>query len=178
MQRLVVSCSLDPQSRSRLMARRAVASLEETGQSVDWLDLQETPLPLCDGSAVYEEDRVTAVADRVQTARGILLAAPVYNFDINAAAKNLLELTGKAWEGQTVGFLLAAGGQGSYMSVMGFANSLMLDFRCLILPRFVYATGQAFEGKDISDPAVEARISELTETLVTVADAVSGQCTP
>ena len=32
----------------------------------------------------------------------------------------------------------------SYMSVMAYANSLMLDFRCVIIPRFVYATGSAF----------------------------------
>jgi FMN reductase len=58
------------------------------------------------------------------------------------------------------------------MSVMGFANSLMLDYRCLILPKFVYATGRAFEGDDISDPIIEARIQELVETFVRVADAL------
>jgi FMN reductase len=154
------------------MARHALGCLERADQATDWLDLLETPVPLCDGSAVYDEDRVIAVTERIQRAEGILLAAPVYNFDVNAAAKNLLELTGKAWENQVVGFLLAAGGQSSYMSVMGFANSLMLDYRCLILPKFVYATGRAFEGDDISDPIIEARIQELVETFVRVADAL------
>ena len=35
----------------------------------------------------------------------------------------------------------AAGGDHSYMSVMAVANSLMLDFRTIIVPRFVYAGG-------------------------------------
>src|SRR5690606_40190687 len=113
MPRLVVSCSLDPDSRSRVMARHALSCLEKAGQSVEWLDLQETPLPLCDGASVYDDDRVIALTNQLRQARGIIVAAPVYNFDVNAAAKNLLELTGKAWEQQVVGFLLAAGGQSS-----------------------------------------------------------------
>ncbi|MBX3439195.1 MAG: NAD(P)H-dependent oxidoreductase [Planctomycetaceae bacterium] len=172
MARLVISCSLDPESRSRTMARRAAAALVQAEETVDWLDLQETPLPLCDGSSVYSDAHVAAVADRIQRGQGILVAAPVYNFDINAAGKNLLELTGDAWENQVVGFLLAAGGQSSYMSVMSFANSLMLDYRCLILPKFVYATGQSFDEQELTDPLVDARITELTQTLVRVADAV------
>ena len=75
---------------------------------------------------------------------GIVVATPIYNYDASAAAKNLVELTGRAWQNKVVGFLCAAGGDGSYMSIMALANSLMLDFRCVIVPRFVYATGGAF----------------------------------
>ncbi len=56
----------------------------------------------------------------------------------------MIELAGSAWEDKIVGFLCAAGGMSSYMSVMAYANSLMLDFRCVIIPRFVYATGDIF----------------------------------
>ena len=51
-------------------------------------------------------------AELVAAARCVLLAAPVYNYDVNAAAKNLVELTGRAWEGKVVGLLLSAGGRG------------------------------------------------------------------
>ncbi|MDP6500219.1 MAG: hypothetical protein QF847_03295 [Candidatus Marinimicrobia bacterium] len=61
----------------------------------------------------------------------------MYNYDVNAAAKNLLELTGSGWNEKTVGFICNAGGDKSYMSVMSFANSLMLDHRCKIIPCFV-----------------------------------------
>jgi NAD(P)H-dependent FMN reductase len=93
----------------------------------------------------------------------ILVGVAVYNSDVNAAVKNLLELTGSAWEDKVVGFLCAAGGRSSYMSVMGFANSLMLDFRCLIIPRFAYATGNDFSGDSVSNPEVEKRILQLAE---------------
>ncbi|MEY2550767.1 MAG: hypothetical protein QOG12_911, partial [Verrucomicrobiota bacterium] len=91
-----------------------------------------------------------------------------------AAAKNLVELTGSAWEEKVVGFLCAAGGMSSYMSVMAFANSLMLDFRSVIIPRFVYATGRAFEGDDLKDPQVGERIEELAGELVRFTKALRG----
>jgi FMN reductase len=95
-----------------------------------------------------------------------LLAVPIYNFDCGAAAKNLIELTGRSWEDKTVGFLCAAGGRSSYMSIMSVANSLMLDFRCLIIPRFVYADGSAFEGGAITDPEIRLRVEQLVESAV------------
>ena len=39
----------------------------------------------------------------------IVLATPVYNYHVSAATKNLIELTGSAWEDKLVGFLCAAG---------------------------------------------------------------------
>lgn len=47
------------------------------------------------------------------------------------------------------------------MSVMGLANSLMLDCRCLIIPRFVYADSSAFCAEQISDTKIVERIDEL-----------------
>jgi FMN reductase len=170
---LVISCSLDPDSRSRVMGRHAVAALIERGAEAALVDLQEHPLPMCDGGSAYEHPNVEPLTQRIGNADGLIVAAPVYNFDLNAAAKNLVELTHKAWQDKVVGFLLAAGGQSSYMSVMGFANSLMLDYRCLILPKFVYATRQAFGDDEVSDPLVCARIDELAETLIAVSGAIA-----
>jgi FMN reductase len=73
----------------------------------------------------------------------------------------MIELTGQAWNDKIVGFLCAAGGQNSYMSVMAYANSLMLDFRCTIVPRFVYATSEAFDDGTIIDRTITKRIQEL-----------------
>src|SRR5690606_23357172 len=169
---LVISCSLNPDSKSRVMARRALSALAERGAEAELLDLQEWPLPLCDGNAAYDDPNVEPLTQKIAAADGVLIAAPVYNFDVNAAAKNLVELTDKAWQDQVVGFLLSAGGQSSYMSVMGFANSLMLDFRCLILPRFVYATKQAFADGQITEPLITSRIDELVEKLIAVSSAL------
>ena len=163
---LVISCSLNPRSRSAHLAKACAEVMSASGQEVEALDLREYPLPLCDGAGAYEAPNVAELSERIGRADGIALALPVYNYGVNAAAKNLLELTGKAWTGKVLGFLCAAGGQASYMSVMAFAGSFMLDYRCVMVPRFVYAPGTAFGGDGITDEAVTGRIEQLGADLV------------
>jgi len=167
---LVISCSLNPGSRSRIMAKAALEDLE----GAELVDLAETELPLCDGGAAYGHENVAMLAQKISTAKGILVATPIYNYDVNAALKNLIELTGRHWTGKVVGFLCAAGGDGSYMSVMAVANSLMLDFRAVIVPRFVYATGAHFEGPEIADADLRHRISSLASDLTAFSSALDG----
>ena len=100
------------------------------------------------------------------------MCVPIYNFDVNAAAKNLIELTGSSWSGKVVGFACAAGGKSSYMSVMGVANSLMLDFRAHIVPRFVYATGESFGEDSVSDPDLQQRLKEFSNEMTRVTQAL------
>ena len=171
---LVISTSGNPDSNSRRMARLAFSHLEKAKVPVTWLDISELDLPLCDADACYTRPGAQEVSKAIKAADGILLATPVYNYDVSAAAKNLVELTGRSWEDKVVGFLCAAGGMSSYMSVMAFANSLMLDFRSVIIPRFVYATGRAFDGDDLKDKEVGERIEEVAGELVRFTDALRG----
>jgi NAD(P)H-dependent FMN reductase len=168
---LVLSCSLHPESKSRLLAEAFAAACVEKGAVTEFADLRNFPLPLCDGGDAYSHENVAKVTALIEAASGIVIATPIYNFDANAAVKNLVELTGSTWEGKTVAFLCAAGGQSSYMSIMGLANSLMLDFRCVIVPRFVYATNSAFAGGGVSDPKVRERIGRLADELIALSSA-------
>lgn len=163
---LVISTSANPDSNSRKMGQLAFEALKKGGVDVDWLDTRELNLPICDADTCYADPSVKRFAAAIKSAAGILIAAPVYNYDVSAAAKNMIELTGSAWNDKIVGFLCAAGGQNSYMSVMAYANSLMLDFRCTIVPRFVYATGDAFDGGTITDPTITKRIDELAVEII------------
>lgn len=169
---VVFSCSLNPDSRSRILAEAATSAIRSHDREVELVDLVETPLPMCDGGASYGHDDVQKMGALIADAEGILIASPIYNYDINAAAKNLVELTGQNWRDKVVGFLCAAGGQGSYMSLMPIANSLMLDFRCLILPKFVYAVGNDFRAGEIAEPGIQDRVEELALGLVRISDAV------
>jgi FMN reductase len=166
MAHLIISSSLNPASKSRILARRAKAMLDEQGAESEFIDLRGLSLPACDGDACYSHPAVRDLGVRISKADGVILATPIYNYSIGASAKNLVELTGQAWAYKPVSFLCAAGGQGSYMAVMALANMLMLDFRSYILPRFVYAAETAFEGDELVDTAVADRLRDLMATIV------------
>lgn len=156
------------------MGRAAFAYLQKEKVDCEWLDISEMNLPLCDADKCYLNADAQRLNRTIAAADGILISAPVYNFDVSAAAKNMIELTGKSWEDKIVGFLCAAGGNSSYMGVMAYANSLMLDFRTVIIPRFVYATGDAFEGDAIVDDKVEDRIKQVADELIRFTTALRG----
>src|SRR5881398_506479 len=163
---LVLSTSGNPDSNSRRMAQIAFDWLKKAKLNCEWLDISKLDLPLCDADACYNHPAAQNLTAAVENADGIIVATPVYNYDVSAAAKNMVELTGSVWEDKIVAFLCAAGGMSSYMSVMSFANSLMLDFRSVIIPRFVYATSDAFKGDEIVDKKVATRIEQAADELV------------
>lgn len=171
---LVISTSGNPDSNSRRMARAALAHLQNKKVKVEWIDLRDLDLPLCDADKCYLNDGAQKLNRAVESADGILVAAPVYNYDVAASAKNMIELTGSKWEEKVVGFLCAAGGTSSYMAVMAYANSLMLDFRTVIVPRFVYATGEAFHGDELKDKKIIARVEQVADDLVRFTEALRG----
>lgn len=174
----VISCSLHPHSRSFVLAKEVTDNLSALGADVTLYDLREHSLAFCDAVSAHRLPEAQPILTAIREASTVLLAVPIYNYDVNAAAKNLLELGLSAWNHKLVGFLCAAGGRSSYMSVMTLANSLMLDFRCIIIPRFVYATGSDFgddrqESMYIESETIRERIDELAGTTVQLTQALS-----
>jgi FMN reductase len=175
MRLLIFTCSLNPSSRSAQLAEMALLDARAADHAVELVSVAALNLPMCDGEAAYEHPSLSGLTEKIRAAHGVIFALPVYNYDVNAAAKNLIELTGDAWTGKVVGFICSAGGQGSYMSVMPFANSLMLDFRCVIVPRFVYATELDFVDEQLAeDGELRRRLRSLTSDVANFARALEG----
>lgn len=170
---LVISTSLHPESRSRVLAKRALESLKARGVAAELRDIAPLQLPMCDGGAAYGHPAVAPLAAAIAGAKGVLLAFPVYNYAPAASCKNLIELTGKAWTGKVVGLLAAAGGGNAFMAPLQIANSLMLDFRCVVLPKYVYGAGAAITPTAIADNDLAGRVDELAGEVVRVAGAIS-----
>jgi FMN reductase len=171
---LVISTSGNSESNSRIMGRVAFERLQKQKVDCEWIDISALDLPLCDADKCYLNPAAQKLKKDIQAADGMIVSAPVYNYDVSAAAKNVIELTGDAWEDKVVGFLCAAGGMSSYMSVMAYANSLMLDFRTVIIPRFVYATSRAFDGDKLIDEEVEKRVEQVADELIRFTKALRG----
>lgn len=172
----VISCSLNPTSKSRVLARASADEFERSGLVADFVDLSEMALPMCDGGAAYGDANAVRLKEQLRDVDGFVVATPIYNFDANAAGKNMIEMTGRdVWTEKVVGFLCVAGGAASYMSIMAMANRLMLDFRTVVVPRFVYAMGSDFgEAGTLQTVAVAERVARLTREVIRFAEGLRG----
>ena len=166
---LVLSTSLHPSSRSRMLAEHARLSLAHRGTQVAWFDCREAQLPYMDGHSAHGHEAAQSLQRALGACDAVLIASGIYNYDVSAVAKACLELGGRAWNDKTVGIACATGSMVSFMSHMGLVSSLMLDFRCVVVPRFVYATGEAFVDGKLADEAVQLRLAELCGSLADLA---------
>lgn len=158
----ILSCSLDPESRSFLLASESQRYLSAAGHHVTLIDLRDCPLPAFDDHRVYEDKGLLALKEIIRAASGVLLAVPVYNWAVGSAAKNLIEATGaedasrglsSPWFDQLVTFLVSGGLPHSYTAHTSLASSLMLDFKCVINPYHVYTTARDWEGARLGEKA-------------------------
>src|SRR5437764_12188738 len=99
---LVISTSGNPDSNSRRMGRVAFAHLQKRKVDCAWIDITEMDLPLCDADKCYGMPGSKKLSGAIKATDGLLVAAPVYNYDVAAAAKNTIELTGSDRE-HTIG---------------------------------------------------------------------------
>ena len=161
---LIVSTNSQAQSRSRAMAKYCEQHMRFKGQSVTTLELSQQ-----EGQELLVGDEdMQGVRRAFRQASHVIFAVPIYVYDVASPAKRLVEALSEAELGdRVVGFLCSAGGHRSFMSVMSFANSLMLNFRCWIVPRFVYATPEDFNGPVPLGP-IEQRMERLCRELVAV----------
>lgn len=163
---LVVATSLNEGSKSQILASETYERLTRLGVESELIDLRTFDLPFVDGSGRADENpEVQRLKASFKRATHILLAVPVYNGDVSASTRNLLNL-GCNFHEKTVGFLCAAGGEKSYMAVVPLGNSLMFEFCSWIVPRYVYAMPKDFENGRIANKDIEARIDRLIGDLL------------
>jgi NAD(P)H-dependent FMN reductase len=178
MRHLIIACSLSATSKSAQLAELLQEAGQTLGDEVELIDLRQVELPFCDAAGCYEHQNVGLLRQKIAAADAVTLAVPIYNFETGGATRNLLALTGKAWMGKIVGVVAAAGGERSYMSIMPLAGSLMLDFRCLVLPKYVYASKIAFSEAGQPTTEIRERVEELAGELNRVATALNNAPAP
>ena len=141
----ILATSLRDNSNSQKLAQIFEELAQSQSIETQLIDLRELNLPLAGTPGCWEEQTIRKLKEAIDSASHIVFAVPIYCYDVNAAAKNIIELVGRSFTQKVVGFICAAGGSNSYMSVMGMANHLMLDFRSVIVPRFVYTDYTSWE---------------------------------
>ena len=161
----IIGTSLNDESKSQRLGQKFEAHLISQGVSCERIDLRELALPFAGSSESWNSLESEKLKESVDRSSHVVFVVPIYCYDVNAAAKNVIELIGKAFTKKIISFICSAGGNSSYMSVMGLANHLMLDFRSVIVPRFLYVDDSGWlEGVTLK-PEIEDRIHLLLEDM-------------
>ena len=69
---LIVSCSLNKNSKSKILANYASTLYK---QEVKFLDLQTMDLPFCDGGSCYDDPTVKELSQLVKESKSIVIAS-------------------------------------------------------------------------------------------------------
>ncbi len=164
----VVSSSLDPHSRSAVIAKLCLDKLEQQGIATTFIDLREINLAPFDNDTVYKTAEYAELHSAVAAANGLVLCTPIYNWSVSAELKKLVEATGStppdssrrgAWFDKVITFAGAAGLPHSYMAFGALATTLMLDFKCVINPYHIYVHNRHWTADELGDEA-HARIDK------------------
>jgi NAD(P)H-dependent FMN reductase len=168
---LIVSTALRAGSKTSVIAHSLRAAFEPLQTPASVLDLATTPLPMCDGGACYQDRGAIAATEKLRAASAVILCFPVYNHQANAAAKNFVEVTNDGWSGKVVGLVANGGTDRSYLAPLSLASSLMVDHRCIVVPRFVFVTPQNFasDGTLPVGGEIVGRFTELARDVVHLA---------
>ena len=172
---ITISANLTEESSTKTLAGIVHESIAIHDEDAKFISLFDYPIPICDGKKSFADEHVRALSEKLEQGTGFVFATPIYNYSINSTLKSVIEHCGHAFKNKPIGFVCTAGGEKSYMSLMPTINSMMLDFRCIVLPRFVYVTSSNFnEDKTLTDPEILSRVilfaQEMTKLRNCLAD--------
>lgn len=145
MRTLIVSSSLNPESRSNYLARQAADWLSINHNEVTHIQLRANEIPGFDQADLFESTIYLDYYQQAQEADSLIFSTPVYNWSICSELKKFLEVIGSTdaarqspFFDKLVSFIFSAGLPHSYMVLGSVAVPLMLDFRCIINPYQAY----------------------------------------
>jgi FMN reductase len=170
----IISCSLNPNSRSARLAQIVYDQMKTENASVSFIDLRNYDLPHCNGigQSAYDHPQVKELHDLLLPIKGIIIASPIYNWGLASHTKNLLELlatphkdilTGKVFTKKVVGFIAVGGGNNAFLAPLSFLNSLYIDAQAILVPGYVWAGGVDFN--EANEP--NEQILKKLQTLAT-----------
>ena len=177
---LILSCSRRRESKSRILAHKAQEFLHKQGVDTRLVDMQEVTLPDYRGDDDSQSVAVQQLTGEIAWANGVIIATPIYNWSVNSVVKKVVEATGaddtgrkiRAWEDKVVTFLCCAGVPQAYLAYLPTANSLMVDYKCIINPHIVFALRSDIEDGKIVNDDVTKRLERVLSIAIELIDAL------
>ncbi|WP_342259858.1 NAD(P)H-dependent oxidoreductase [Candidatus Tisiphia endosymbiont of Metellina segmentata] len=171
---LLFSFSLNPNSRSYLLLKSADDYLSSLNVNTELIDMRKYQLPFCDGTKnMLTHPTVRKLLDHFYTAQKIIIASPIYNYDINASFKNFIDLLSIEHQNNSdtnntrvLAFMGAMGSSKSYLSGLSSLNYLHLVLGYYLLPSFVMCSPKDFSITGELNTNLKNKIKILCNNLI------------
>ncbi|WIB11835.1 NADPH-dependent FMN reductase [Curtobacterium sp. MCPF17_052] len=166
---------------SRRLADQTADAITRRGHRATVIDLAALSLSPFDNDRVFDSDAFGEVHRIIDEADGVVLAFPIYNWSPSSTVKSLIESTGAtgagrraAWFDKVVTFVCAAGLPHSTMATGPLAQSLMLDFKCIVNPYTAYFSERDWEGDQLRPDRAD-RLDKTMSVHVELAQLLQGR---
>lgn len=170
---LLISFSLNPKSISFKAIQKAYYYLKHKEKEVIFIDIKDYPIDYYDGTdRVLKKRKSRALFNLFNNVQKVIIASPVYNYDVNAVFKNFIDLLSvirskdKDRKKQVIGIICAMGSEKSYTCLLPTLTNLQFALGFYLLPKIVMCTSKDFNENDDIEDSLKVRIQELCDTIM------------
>ncbi|HEY1797558.1 MAG TPA: NADPH-dependent FMN reductase [Stellaceae bacterium] len=145
----------------------AMQAAADTAGNAETINLADAGIEICDGRAddAYNDATRAAVA-KLNAAKSVLIAAPVYRASYPGVLKNLLDIAPvAALQNKPVGIVAMGGSPHHYLAVDTQLRVVLAWFGALTAPTSVYLTGGDFKDGKLASEGGLKDMAALVETL-------------
>lgn len=173
MKYVILSCSLNQNSFGFELGRY----IQEHHENFELINISECDFGLCDGfdGIAFENPKLLDLQKSLEQAAGVIIIAPIYNFDVSATCKNLMDLlskpykdilSGKSLYHKTIAFIGTCCFTNSYLSPLNFLANTMLAHEAFIFPKYTVIT------KDMPKEKYQKCIDRMLANFMTMSEAL------
>ncbi len=169
---LVVSTSPSSQSRTRRVAVHLQELMRQHRGDVpiDFLDVSTLPISTAGSRTGSEQEQ--AIEQAFGRAAGIVFVLPIYHGDVSVAARNIVQIAGRNLGRKVIGIASIAGDTSANFATFAFANSLMFEHRCFIVPDIVFLNSDQISGPNWLDANLDRQLGKLAENMSRITSAL------
>ena len=169
---VVISGSPRKNANTQIMMKHVFDYTKQKDVDVKFINLSEGGFEYYRGflnEIDYNEKTLQAAKD-ITEADVWLIGTPIYNSMFSAALKNLFEFVNyKETSGKMAGLAILASGMIGFTDVQTLLTQLMSYFRVATNPVPVFVTADKIEGGEIASVDVKARLDELVDRTLEMA---------
>ena len=169
---VIISGSPRKNANTEIMMKHVFEYTKQKDVDVKFINLSEGGFEYYRGflnEIDYNEKTLQAAKD-ITEADVWLIGTPIYNSMFSAALKNLFEFVNyKETSGKMAGLAILASGMIGFTDVQTLLTQLMSYFRVATNPVPVFVTADKIEGGEIASVDVKARLDELVDRTLEMA---------